>query len=119
VLGFAYDRLGDGDAAAAALERASALDPEDYETRSGLARAYRTLGRSDAAAEQEAIGRTLAANADEYGHACLEAVLGNADAAVELLEAALAKGQLTAGWARIDPELVFLQDSPRYQRLVV
>jgi hypothetical protein len=37
---------------------------------------------------------------------------------VKLLEVALAKGQLTVGWARIDPELVFLQDSPRYQRLV-
>lgn len=118
VLGFVYDRLGDTTAALAASERAVALEPDDYEDRAGLARTYRVAGRGAEAAEQEAIGRRLAASADEYGRACLESVLGNQHEAVALLGAALAKGQLTVGWARIDPEFVFLQDNPGYQALL-
>jgi tetratricopeptide (TPR) repeat protein len=118
VLGFIHDRLGQREAAVAALEREITLAPDDYEARAGLARAYRAISRESRAVEQEAAARALAADADEDGRACLESVLGNANAAVELLERALAKGQLQAGWARIDPEFAFLQDDPRYQALL-
>ncbi len=118
ILGFMHDRMGHADAAVTALEQSVKLDPDDYEARGGLARAYRVVGRMDEAEQQIAIGRTLAQTADEYGLACLEATIGNEDAAVALLEIGLTKRQLTQGWARIDPEFVFLQDNPRYRELV-
>ncbi len=118
VLGFIHDRMESAEQAVIELERAVSLDPSDYEAHGGLARAYRVVGRSVAAQESEARGRPLAEQEDEYAQACFESVIGNLDAAVDLLEIALARKQLTAGWARIDPEFVFLQDHPRYQALL-
>lgn len=118
VLGFVHDRMGQAELAVVALERAVELDPDDYEARGGLARAYRAVGRMKDAEQQMTVGWALAQRADEYGRACLESVIGNQEAAVALLATALAQRQLTHGWARIDPEFVFLQDNPRYQELV-
>ena len=50
---------------------------------------------------------------DEYGQVCFEAVSGNTDKALVLLEVALAKGQVQPGWLRIDPEFAFANHSPR------
>ena len=117
-MGFVHDRMGQADLAVVALERAVELDPDDYEARGGLARAYRAVGRMNDAEQQITAGWALAQHADEYGRACLESVIGNQEAAVALLATALAQRQLTQGWARIDPEFVFLQDNPHYQELV-
>jgi hypothetical protein len=45
-------------------------------------------------------------------------VIGNAEAALILLEAGLGKQQAQPGWARIDPEFVFISDDPRFKALV-
>jgi tetratricopeptide (TPR) repeat protein len=119
ILGFIHHMLGNYQDAVAPAEQAVERDPDDYENRGGLARAYRAVGREMEALEQEQAGYQLAKAADEYGKACLEATLGNLDKAVELLEIGLAKKQLTQGWARIDPEFVFLQNHPRYRALVM
>jgi superkiller protein 3 len=118
ILGFAYDRLGRYDEALAALERAVELEPDDYEARGGLVRAYRNLGRLAEAEEQRALGAAQAARQDEYALSCFAATSGDLDAAVNLLEVALAQGQLTPGWARLDPEFVFLQGHPPYEALL-
>ncbi|HEU5086364.1 MAG TPA: tetratricopeptide repeat protein, partial [Roseiflexaceae bacterium] len=115
LLGFAYDRLGHNEQAITALERAVALDPSDYEARGALARVYRNAGREQEAREQLALGRAQAAFDDEYAQACFEATCGDLDTAVELLRTALAFNQLTPGWARLDPEFVFLQGYPPYE----
>ena len=54
----------------------------------------------------------------EYGLACVEAVSGNYENALPLLEKALIEGQVDKGWARIDPEFAFMTDHPRFIALV-
>jgi tetratricopeptide (TPR) repeat protein len=118
ILGFVYERLGRHGEVVAALERAVELDPDDYEARGGLVRAYRSVGRLAEAEEQRAIGAAQAVREDEYAQACFAATSGDLDEAVGLLQTALARGQLTRGWARLDPEFVFLQGHPRYEALL-
>jgi len=118
VLGFAHDLLGRPEAAIAELERSIALEPEDYEARGALARLYRTVGRRADAAEHHAIAAAQAQQDNEYGQACFAAVSGKTEQALTLVEAGLAKGQSQKGWARIDPEFVFVSEDPRFQALI-
>ena len=60
----------------------------------------------------------MAGRDDEYGQACFEAVSGNLEQALTLLEVALTKGQVQPGWARIDPEFAFMNDDPRFKALI-
>ena len=55
---------------------------------------------------------------EEYGLACLEAVLGNPERALIFLEKALQKGQVEPGWVRIDPEFTFMSDHPGFLALI-
>lgn len=118
LLGYVYDWLGRHDEAIAQLEQAVTLDPQDYEARGALAKAYRTVGRQHDADEQYAIASEMAGPDDEYGQACFQAVSGNVEQALALLEIGLAKGQLQPGWARIDPEFAFMNDNPRFKALI-
>lgn len=118
VLGYALELAGRRDEAIAHLERAVAMEPKDYEARAALARVYRAAGRAQEADEHERIARSEAYADNEYGQACFESVMGNADGAVSLLRTALDKRQERPGWARIDPEFVFISDDPRFQALV-
>lgn len=118
ILGFAYDRLGRHGEAVAAIERAVELDPDDYEARGALVRVYRSVGRLAEAEEQHTIGAARAVREDEYAQACFAATSGDLDRAVGLLQTALARGQLTRGWARLDPEFVFLQGHAHYEALL-
>jgi len=118
VLGYVYDWLGRYDEAIAELERAVTLEPQDYEARGALARIYRTVGRQQDAHEQYAIASEMAGRDDEYGRACFEAVSGNLEQTLTLLEVALTKGQAQPGWVRIDPEFAFMIDDPRFKALI-
>ncbi len=118
LLGYVYDRQGRFDEALAQLERSVALEPQDYEAGAALAKVYRTVGRQQDADERYALASELASRDDEYGQACFEAVSGNVDRALALLEVGLSKGQLQPGWARIDPEFAFMTDDPRFTALI-
>jgi len=118
VLGYVYDRLGRYDEAIAQLEQSITLEAQDYEARGALARIYRSVGRGQDADKQYAIASKMAASDDEYGQACFEAVSGNLEQTVTLLEVALTKGQVQPGWVRIDPEFAFMIDDPRFKALI-
>ena len=60
----------------------------------------------------------MASRDNEYGRACFEAVGGNFEGALTLLEVALSQGQVQPGWARIDPEFAFMTDDPRFKALI-
>lgn len=117
LMGFIYHAQGHIAEAAAALERAIALEPDDYEARAALARIYRETGRLEAAEEHFQQAWETAWQDEEYGRACVQAVSGNFDEALALLEKAIADNHVTLGWVRIDPEFAFLQDDPRFQAL--
>jgi Flp pilus assembly protein TadD len=119
LLGYVYDWLGRYDEAIAQLEQAVALEPQDYEARGALSKTYRTVGRKQDADEQYAIASEMAGQDNEYGQACFEAVTGNLEQALTLLEVALTKGQLQPDWARIDPEFAFLNDEAQFKALIM
>ena len=58
------------------------------------------------------------AGENEYNRACLEAIAGEAERAVELLRVALQKRQVQPGWVRQDPDFDFVRDHPRFQELL-
>ena len=118
LLGIVYDRLDRHKEAIHQLEQSITLNPQDYEARGLLAKIFRTVGRQQEADEQYAIARDMAEQDNEYGQACFEAVSGNLDGALTLLEIALTKEQVQPGWARIDPELSILNDDPRFKALI-
>jgi tetratricopeptide (TPR) repeat protein len=118
LLGYVYDWQGRYDEAIAHLEQSVALEPQDYEARGALAKVYRSVGRGQDADKQYAIASQMARRDDEYGQACFEAVSGNLEGTLTLLEVALTKGQVQPGWARIDPEFAFMNDDPRFKALI-
>ena len=118
MLGYTYDRMGRYDEARAELERALAFNPDDYEVRATLAKLYRLAGREAEAEEHLQRADEEAEQEAEYGHACVASVSGDVERALALLRVALEKGQLQPGWARIDPEFVYIKDDPRFKALV-
>ena len=53
-----------------------------------------------------------------YNRACLEALLGNPDLALDLLEKSLGEDPSRREWAQKDPDLRSLRSHPRYRALV-
>jgi Flp pilus assembly protein TadD len=118
MLGYTYDRMGRAEEAQAEFERALAFNPDDYEVRAALARLYRLAGREGEAEEHLARADKEAEQEAEYGHACVASVSGDVERALALLQVALEAGQLQPGWARIDPEFVYIKDDLRFKALV-
>lgn len=118
LLGFALELSGRPAEAGPQLEHAIALETKDYEARAALARLYRAAGRTTEADEHERIAREDSTADQEYGLACVEAVMRNADAALPLLKTAMEKHQARPGWVGIDPEFVFIDDDPRFKALL-
>ncbi len=118
LLGFALELSGQPDKAIPQLEQALALEPKDYEARAALARLYRADGLLEEANDHERIAREDSSADKEYGLGCVEAVMGNADAAMPLLKIAMAQHQVRPGWVGIDPEFVFIDHDPRFKVLV-
>jgi superkiller protein 3 len=118
LLGYMYGWLGRYEEAIDQLEQSIALEPEDYEAGAALARIYRIVGSEQKAEEHYTLAAEMAGRDDEYGQACFEAVSGNLDKAIALLEVALKMHQVQPGWVRIDPEFAFFQDDPRFKGLI-
>jgi len=118
MMGYAYLYQGRLDEAIMHLSEAVTLAPDDYEARGALAQALDKAGQHQAASEHWVMAGAQAAQDNVYGQACFAAVSGQIDQAIERLSTALSQGQERRGWARIDPEFVFISDDPRYNELV-
>lgn len=83
-----------------------------------LAGSYRRLGlETEANSHIKAALPRLDAET-EYNRACFEAICGNTDQAIDLLEQALVLKQTSPEWVRGDPDLDFIREDPRFQALV-
>ena len=80
------------------------------------------LIRSDPARAREILADGLAAHPDSptlrYNLACLEAVEGHKDSALEALATAIRTRPDVAGWAGDDDELESLRDDPEFRALI-
>ena len=55
---------------------------------------------------------------NEYNRACLDAICGNIDQAIELLRTALENKQTYVDWVLHDPDLDSLRDDERFKQLI-
>lgn len=78
----------------------------------------RKLSREQEAAEHLARARELMAKEVEYNKACIEAIAGNTDAALDHLKKALEQAPGNRLLARCDPDLVSLHENPHFWELV-
>lgn len=102
-----------------AYRRAIELAPDDPFYYSGFVTLLIEQSRRPEALALAAQMRALL-NAAEYwyGLAVLDAILGNADAAIAHLAMAAETNGLDRAWARIDPDLASIRADPRFEAIV-
>ena len=118
-LGLVYAAEGRTEDAIAAFQKVVELDPGYCLAHATLAGYYRKMGLEELA--QRHIEKALSdfiVEENEYNHACLQAICGNVDRAIELLEIALKNKQTIIDWVRRDPDLDFIRGDERFQALV-
>ena len=109
------DRLED---ALCEHQQAVHLDPAMGMCHGSLASVLRKLGHLEDAEAHLARARALLPRDDDYNRACLEAIAGNAEAALEHLARAREQGFGDRTWAARDPDLASLHGDPRFEMLV-
>jgi tetratricopeptide (TPR) repeat protein len=117
-LGTVYYELEQLEQAAEAYRRAVEITPENGSAQTALSSVLRKLGHEEEAAIHLARARELLPDDDHYNHACLEAIGGNADAALDHLEKAIAWDATLRDWAARDPDLEPLRGNPRFEAIV-
>ena len=118
-LGLAFAGAGRDEDAIASFQRVIELDPDHYLAHASLGGYYRKLGLEELA--QKHIGkamRNIYDSENEYNRACLDAICGNVDQAIDLLRIALEKKQTYVEWIIHDPDLDFIRDDLRFKQLI-
>jgi tetratricopeptide (TPR) repeat protein len=118
-LGLMYSIEGREEDAMVALQRALELDPEHSLAHATLGGYYRKMGLEELA--QDHIGKAMKNiynSESEYNRACLEAICGNVDRAVDLLRVALENKQTYVDWILRDPDLDSVRDDRRFKQLI-
>jgi hypothetical protein len=110
--------LGRLEEAASDLEKTARLVQDTTGVHLNLAGVYNELGRADDAARHLTLARERIGEGDLYNHACLEAIAGNDDLALDLLAQALDQEAVDREWVRRDPDWRLLHDDPRFFRLL-
>lgn len=103
----------------AAFQRVLELDPNYAQAHASLASHYLRMGLDELA--QSHIDKALNTNFEEeteYNRACLEAICGHNDRALELLEVALQAKQTYINWAQVQPDLNSLRKDHRFHHLL-
>lgn len=105
--------------AVAAFQRVLELDPNYAQAHASLASQYFKMGLAELAQEHfEKATQNRFEEETEYNFACLEAIRGNNDRALELLEVALQAKQADIQWAQRDPDLEPLHQDRRFYTLL-
>jgi tetratricopeptide (TPR) repeat protein len=118
-LGLAYAADGRDEDAITAFQRVIEIDPDYSLAHATLGGYYRKMGLEELA--QEHLGKAMKNIFDsenEYNRACLEAICGNADQAIELLRVALMNKQTYVDWVLRDPDLDFIRQDSRFKQLI-
>ncbi len=118
-LGLVYACEGRDEDAIGAFQHVLEIDPDYSLAHATLGGYYRKMGLEELA--QKHIGKAMKNIFDsenEYNRACLEAICGNTDQAIELLGVALKNKQTYVDWILRDPDLDFIRQDPRFKQLI-
>jgi tetratricopeptide (TPR) repeat protein len=101
------------------FEKVLELDPRSAQAHASLASQYRKMGMEEAAQKHiEKVRITQFEGESDYNRACLEAICGNGERALNLLEVALQTKQTYVTWAQNDPDFESLRGDHRFQTLL-
>lgn len=118
-LGLVYACMGQVDDAIDAFQRVIALDPQHGLAHAALGGYYRKKGLEELAQKHVGIAmKSIFDSENEYNRACLAAICGNTDQALELLRVALKNKQTYVDWILRDPDLDFIRQDPRFKQLI-
>jgi tetratricopeptide (TPR) repeat protein len=118
-LGLVYAAERNEQEAIKSFKKVLELDPNSAQAHASLASQYRKMGFEKIAQEHIEKARLMQFEGEsDYNHACLEAICGNSDRAIELLQIALQTKQTYINWARNDPDLDSLHDDYRFKTLL-
>ena len=118
-LGLVYAAQGSNEDAFNAFQKVLELDPNHSLTHASLGGYYKKLGLDELA--QKHIGKAMKniyESENEYNRACLDAICGNVDQAIELLQVALENKQTYVDWVLNDPDLDALHQDERFKQLI-
>ncbi len=118
MLGALYELAGRPEEALREYQRAVDLNPKAGSSHASLASVLRQLNRPEEAEAHLTLARALIAPDDDYNRACLEAIVGDAEAALTHLSSALIQDRSRRAWAARDPNLASLHGDPRFEALV-
>ena len=80
---------------------------------------YRKMGLNDMAHKQlEQVSEDAFVDETDYNRACLAAMCGNTDRALEFLGRVLESERTYVNWAQQDPDLDFVREDPRFHALL-
>lgn len=117
-LGNVYLELDRYEEAIQAYLKAVELEPDYLSAHLALGRTYRQLDRYEELARHSQQVRELLAPDDHYNWACLEAICGNTEKALEHLKLALEKEPSKREWAKRDPDLEWIRGDERFWEVV-
>ncbi len=118
-LGLVYACEKRDEDAIGAFKKVIEIDPDYSLAHATLGGYYRKMGLEELA--QQHIGKAMKSIFDsenEYNRACMQAICGNADQAIELLGVALKNKQTYVDWILRDPDLDFIRQDPRFKQLI-
>jgi tetratricopeptide (TPR) repeat protein len=118
-LGLVYACDGRIDDAISAFQKVIEMEPEHALAHATLGGYYRKKGLEELAQKHIGIAmKSIFDSENEYNRACLAAICGNTDQALELLRIALMSKQTYVDWILRDPDLDFIRQDPRFKQLV-
>lgn len=118
-LGISYAFVGRHDEAIDCMQRVIELNPDHSLAHATLGGYYRKMGLEELADQHIGIAmKNYIDDENQYNRACLEALSGNVEQAVEFLRNALEARQIYVEWALRDPDLDSIRYTPQFKELI-
>ncbi|MBV4360478.1 tetratricopeptide repeat protein [Pinibacter aurantiacus] len=119
-LAFTYQLVGNEKKAIELFHNAIEYDPHYRYPVAALAACYRRIGDLQSYAKYIDIAKSLPPNdsEDEYSLASFEALIGNSERALELLENALRLRLREPGFVEADPDFEFVKEYSRFKQII-
>jgi tetratricopeptide (TPR) repeat protein len=118
-LGVVYAVEGRHEDAINCLKRVIQLKPDHSLSHATLGGYLRKMGLEDLANHHIGIAvKNFIDDGNEYNRACLEALCGNVEEAVEFLRIALETRQTLVEWILRDPDLDNIRFTPQFKQLI-